>query len=670
MSSVRIIPDKPLNGETSFGFDAYIKTLLDLIANSDNETPFVIGIYGEWGSGKTTLMQSVQKELDQDARYKENGSFRKCKTVWFQAWKYDDEKEILAGLVEEIFKTMERDKFFEKCKAKIEKIVARLKPTKLLQELVKHMTGVSAGEFFGSLQYKEKLGFYDIFQEFFDRLIWAYLNWRPQTDKYEVADDNKGALVIFIDDLDRCPRQRIIKVLETIKLFMDKEGCIFVIGASNSIIMDALRDTYKEGAERFMDKIVQVTFNLPRIPIADFKAFCEKHCSHIGIEDMGEYLPVILPALNNNPRNLKRFFNDLSLLEALIKNRKIEGIEGKDLLLWNIIEYRYPSFRKAIKGSEHRNLSALYDTIDNLKEKDKTKKFQEIAAANQEQFPDHLKTYASDRELLKIIDTFQCNRETLDQILTLTGIVESQEEFKRRKDAVTTVSGSVNMVSIPGGDFPAGDDKRKETIEKEFEIDIYPVTNAEYQKFMKAGGYADKNFWTDDNGWKWKEKNHIGEPKHINDDSYNDPEQPVVGVSWYEAKAYTKWLTDTRNNGFQYRLPTEWEWEKAARGEDRREYPWGDEFDVERCNSAESNIKKPTRVTVYPNGRSPYGCYDMAGNVREWTLSFYDQHKETIVLRGGSFFNNAVECRSASRSFNFPVNRHENVGFRCIRIKL
>ncbi len=77
--------------------------------------------------------------------------------------------------------------------------------------------------------------------------------------------------MIFIDDLDRCPVPRIVKVLETIKLFMDKKGCIFVIGAANKIIIKALKETYKEDAEKFMAKIVQVTFNLPQIPEGDFK---------------------------------------------------------------------------------------------------------------------------------------------------------------------------------------------------------------------------------------------------------------------------------------------------------------------------------------------------------------------------------------------------------------
>ena len=168
--------------DVEFGFPGYADTLAGLIANPDNETPLVIGIYGTWGSGKTTLMKAIEDRLDgkQVGELAKRLSIelqvmRPCKTVWFQAWKYDKENEILAGLLEIIFQTMADDGFFSKAKGEIEKLAKGLNKLKILGFVSKLASGIDVSEFFKDLEYKKQLGFYDVFRKFFDDLICTYL---------------------------------------------------------------------------------------------------------------------------------------------------------------------------------------------------------------------------------------------------------------------------------------------------------------------------------------------------------------------------------------------------------------------------------------------------------------------------------------------------------------
>ncbi|MBA3613505.1 MAG: SUMF1/EgtB/PvdO family nonheme iron enzyme [Nitrospirales bacterium] len=211
------------------------------------------------------------------------------------------------------------------------------------------------------------------------------------------------------------------------------------------------------------------------------------------------------------------------------------------------------------------------------------------------------------------------------------------------------------MVLIPRGPFLYGEERVREDIPYDYYMDIYPVTNDQYKEFMLANGYGLQKFWSEE-GWVWKQKNQVNRPEYWMDPTCNKPDRPVVGVSYYEAEAYAYWAGK--------RLPTEQEWEKAANGTDGREYPWGNDFDTTKCNSYESGIKATSPVTKYPQGVSPFGCFDMAGNVGEWCGSWYKQSNNGRVIRGGSWDATAVDLRSSSRNWLPSVNRNSALGFR------
>ncbi len=211
------------------------------------------------------------------------------------------------------------------------------------------------------------------------------------------------------------------------------------------------------------------------------------------------------------------------------------------------------------------------------------------------------------------------------------------------------------MVLIPKGLFLYGEERGRENIPYDYFMHIYPVTNDRYKEFMLANGYGAQQLWSEE-GWAWKQEKQVNQPEYWTDPKWNKAEHPVVGVSFFEAEAYASWAGK--------RLPTEQEWEKAARGTDGLEYSWGDVFDTTKSNSKESGIGATTPVTTYTKVISPSGCFDMAGNVWEWCASWYDQTFNQRVLRGGSWLSSPDFLRSSFRNRDFTVNRGNTFGFR------
>ncbi|MEZ4864593.1 MAG: SUMF1/EgtB/PvdO family nonheme iron enzyme [Caldilineaceae bacterium] len=253
------------------------------------------------------------------------------------------------------------------------------------------------------------------------------------------------------------------------------------------------------------------------------------------------------------------------------------------------------------------------------------------------------------------------------------------------KKTITAAGVPFIFVYVPAGPFRMGSEKYdREKPAHTFTTDAYwllqtPVTNGHYQPFVKAGGYTNQEWWTPA-GWQWRTKEKITEPRYWQDSQWNEPKQPVVGVSWYEALAFANWLTQL--SGEAIRLPTEAEWEKGARGEDGREYPWGDQAPDKTLCNIDKYVGKTTPVDAYPKGASPYGALDMAGNVWEWTLTKwldnYENYANLVdnrvdadadarrVVRGGSWSSFPHVARATFRIWDVPADRDDNLGFRLV----
>jgi formylglycine-generating enzyme required for sulfatase activity len=243
------------------------------------------------------------------------------------------------------------------------------------------------------------------------------------------------------------------------------------------------------------------------------------------------------------------------------------------------------------------------------------------------------------------------------------------------------------LVEVPGGPFLMGssdadaDARSGEKPQHQLDLPTYwigktEVTNAQFRPFVEGDGYTNRAYWTEA-GWQWREEENITQPAYWNDATWNGDAQPVVGVSWYEAVAYAHWLSV--QTGYDYRLPTEAQWEKAARGTDGRIYPWGDAWHLERLNSGKV-VGHTTPVGSYPAGASPYGALDMAGNVWEWCATewrkeypytledewstAYLEGDAARTIRGGSWYNEPKYVRGAFRNSFNPRNRNINNGLR------
>jgi gamma-glutamyl hercynylcysteine S-oxide synthase len=192
-----------------------------------------------------------------------------------------------------------------------------------------------------------------------------------------------------------------------------------------------------------------------------------------------------------------------------------------------------------------------------------------------------------------------------------------------------------------------------------YEMAVVPVTVAEFARFV-ARGYADRALWSEA-GWEWRSRNAVDRPRFWDDPGWNaylGPNQPVVGVSWFEAEAYARFA--------EARLPDDDEWERAARGEDGRRYPWGDEWDPARAHHR-GGARHTLPVGCFPSGRSPHALWDAAGNVWEWTRDSFDSAQTLRSARGGGWNAHPPQLRCANRNAWPPDARFSNIGFRLSR---
>lgn len=201
---------------------------------------------------------------------------------------------------------------------------------------------------------------------------------------------------------------------------------------------------------------------------------------------------------------------------------------------------------------------------------------------------------------------------------------------------------------------------------KPFKMAKYPITYAQFQVFIDVkDGFYNLEWWTE-LAAKAEQK------KQPDEQQWQDDDRPREHVSWYDAVAFTLWLS--HKVGYEVRLPTELEWQWAAQGPKGHRYPWRGDFDEKKCNTAEGRNGQTTVVDRYPAGASPFGVMDMVGNVWEWCLNNYSKPgdkdikgTDARVIRGGSWNSNFSVAHATRRSTYNPYARNDIIGFRVVR---
>lgn len=520
----------------------------------------------------------------------------------------------------------------------------------------------------------------------------------------DVVDEKSFRIVAFIDDLDRCLPEKAVKLLEAIKLFLDIEGYLFVIGVDREVVKKGVSYYYRHfehkeedketiiiSPEDYLDKMIQLPLELPKIEHGRKSRFIESLLGNTN--NFKEHSDIIEFGIGDNPRALKRFVNLLAftvrLAETLKENILEDKVDPKEsdkhkILLkeyfkpifyikWTIIVFRFQADHNAIKGNPGR-LIQLQDAAIGKVEKDTE---DEVDIEVKISINEKLKKVLSKKPL------FPNDIWLIERFIHLT---ESTVISKKNKTETAGFSYNYkpgDMVKIPKGKFLYGEEKEEKEIDYDYEIDVFLVTNNQYKEFIYDTNHNVPFY-----------DNEVCTPYCWDIEKRTYPEglenHPVVIVSYEDAVAFCEWRS--KNERKHYRLLTEREWEKAARGIDGREYPWGDEFDFNKLNCSDYHVKKTlknidkwkeifkeifykenkgktltTEVERFPDGVSPFGCMDMSGNVWECTSSKYDKSK--FVLRGGSWSDQSVFCRCTYRSSGILgiESRFPIVGFRCAR---
>ncbi len=828
--------------EDRLKFSVFQPALLDILRYA--ETPLTLGLFGTWGSGKTSLLRMLKQAIDG-----EKLAYRR--TIWFTAWKYerqealwrafllrvvdglypryadgeriplekipDEEQRKGAAYLERLERALyEKVEWQEKGGWRLDSGALVTEGLRLPFWLAFHLAGLGEAA--------KELGLSPDLAKLLEREVRAHHIQQLQSmeqfaEHFESAIrlilGEEGRLIVFVDDLDRCLPEKAIEVLEAIKLFLDVPGTVFVLGMDREIVRRGVETHYKEiigqsaddrdempvSGDVYLQKIIQIPFNLPPLDLDGRREFIRSHEKELPEQFRLDEVTreVLALGLFPNPRQAKRALNVFNLLRQVMRAQVAQKLLADDAVsdpllakavliqsqwselykLWRqyptllrTLEEEYERLRPMSEEEAVRGRSAEAEAGGAEKERADQKKGglldEYLRERRRYALLEAMLRYPPAGEPTQMRARFSgLSGRQMGIYLGLVGSVESAGEAGAAAEGMPAgwqselLSGDIARINeaLDGlfereadPDGPLHRTARRILLEQAqsdrhppqaraayadaldrlgyvpddlydfiaipsdtapaFFIAKYPVTNLQYERFLKSGRFAERQWWVDfpmfdensrrmtgkswgSQGWEWLQtaikvgdnpvRDGVLYPRYWDDPSFGIARKtaPVVGITWYEANAYCRWLVQERglpewgslgrlNRGggsLEIRLPAEAEWAEAAGGEANDRFAWGVLKDlvteiVRYANTDESRIGRTTPVWMYPQGASPRRVMDLSGNVWEWQANFYDKAHEMLGLRGGSWDGNWINARVADRNGNRPSSIWSFIGFR------
>lgn len=399
-----LLDDNPTTDDR-LGFAPTADAIVETIKNASRR-PLTIGVFGGWGSGKTSLMQMAEARLHRD----------KIKTIWFNAWKYSGKEAVWNALIQTILLTMKRDPDLADA-ARRESFRKRV--INISQELAKYAAKVGTRLVPGGIVRESDVDelWAALGSSVTDNSLFEFIN-RFESEFARLVDDyvGDGYLVVFIDDLDRCLPENAIEVMEALKLYLDRANCVFVLGVEPSIIEAAISLRYGRNANlsatNYLEKIVQIPVIVPRVRTHRGQELVASAADDTLLAGHRQFARLIQAGMDRNPRRIKRFANAFVVALSLSPAASVD--ERLILAKVLVVQMRFPDF--------YRELTRDPGLLAKLQDRDKIDSTDSWTAAGVGQFSD-------DHELNRFLHRTRGIPASAAQVRQWIRVTEADEGF-------------------------------------------------------------------------------------------------------------------------------------------------------------------------------------------------------------------------------------------------